>query len=245
MSRLPLSRLLALVLAALGLLASGVVASPASAARPVPKIWGVVTDDRGAPVLGVQVTAADEDGKAAASDLSYDDPDGDQAPRPGYFELFVGSNGSYTVTLQKEGYRSVQLRDVEVARGSRVVDLGEIELKRFYATRSAGKLADDSIGPKDRARVTVTVTCPQGCEGVALTGKVVVKVGRTSLGSATLAASHKGKITVTLPRLDKGSYDLKALYEGAPSLKASSSKSFTLTVRKPNRKRPNARDWLA
>jgi hypothetical protein len=245
MARLPLSRLLALVLAAVALLASGLVASPASAAPPVPKIWGVITDDRGTPVLDVQVQAIDEDGKVAASDLSYDDPDGDQSPRPGYFELFVGSNGSYTVTLKKSGYRSVRYVDVEVARGSRVVDLGEIELYRIFATKTVGKLADDSVSPKDKAKVTVTVTCPQGCEGVDLTGKVVVKNGRKALASATLAAAHKGKVAVTLPKLDKGTYDLKAVYSGASSLKASTSKAFTLTVKKPNRKRPNARDWLA
>lgn len=238
-----LSSLLALALVALGLLASGLAASPASAARPEPKIWGAVLDDRGVPVLGVEVTAVGENGKA--SDLSYDDPDGDQAPRPGYFELFVGSNGSYTVTLKKDGYRTVQVRDVEVARGSRVVALGDIDLPRLFATRTSGRLADNSVTPKDKAKVAVTVTCPDGCDGVALTGTVLVKDGRRSVGSATLAAANKGKVTVTLPRLDQGSYDLEAVYEGARSLKASTSKAFTLTVKKPNRKRPNARDWLA
>jgi hypothetical protein len=219
----------------LGLVASGFSVAPASAA-PHPKIWGVVTDGAGAPVLGVHVEATDEDGDVVASDLSYDDPDGDHAPRPGYFELYVGANGTFTVTFKKKGFVSEKVRGVEVARGSRVVDLGEVALLR--TTETSGKLDKAEIRADEKGKVKVTVE-PHGMKP---TGGIEVREGRKTVGSATLKAKHKGQLTVTLDKLAKGTHELKVVYDGSSVFAGSTSGKLTLTVKPPKKKlqRPNA-----
>ena len=103
----------------LGFVATGLVATSASAVVE-PKIWGVVLDGKGKPVLDVVVTAVDEDGKPAATDLSYEGGTAEDSPRQGYFALMVGSNGTYTVTLKKAGFVTEKVTGIEIAGGQRV-----------------------------------------------------------------------------------------------------------------------------
>ena len=240
MSRsLLMSSLLALAMAPTG---TTFVASSAAAA-PEPLIQGVVVDQADRPVLGVKVQAIADDGSAAASDESYENVTAEGDPQPGYFALHVGDLGTYTVVLSKKGYFSETLEGVTLNRRGRIASLGEVELtRRPAATTTRAALKDAVVAPDERARVVVTVTAD---DGASPTGSVKVKDGRDALGSATLRAGDKGKVTITLPRLGRGSHDLKVFYGGADLLQPSTSKAFTLTVKKPNRERPNARDWLA
>ena len=221
----------ALALALLSFGAVATAASPASAA-PDRKIWGVVQDGRGLPVLDVVVRAVGQDGLTAASDRSYDDPDGNGAPKPGYFELFPSTNGTYTVTFKKTGFVSEQVSGVRIARGQRVQGLGEIELLRTSTT--SARLAKGTILVGDKGKVHVTVA-PAGTRP---TGSVVVKEGRTKVGSATLKAIHKGEITVILDKLPKGSHDLRVSYLGSGVHEGSTSAKLTLTVKPARRSRP-------
>jgi hypothetical protein len=66
-------------------------------------------------------------------------------------------------------------------------------------------------------------------------GAVEVREGRKVVGAGRLRSSARGKVVVTLKRLDAGRHDLKAYFLGSKSLRASSSRAVTLTVKKPRR----------
>jgi hypothetical protein len=119
-------------------------------------------------------------------------------------------------------------------RGGRIT---ELDVPLLRVTTTAGQLRRSTITARDRGRVAVTVT------SVKPTGKVLVKEGRQTVGSTTLRGADRGAATITLDRLGKGSHDLKAVYAGSSLHAPSTSKKFTLTVKKPKRKRPNARVW--
>lgn len=227
---------------ALALLSFGAVATAASSASAAPdrKIWGVVEDGRGQPVLDVVVRALDRDGLTAASDRSYDDPDGNGAPKPGYFELFPPTNGTYTVTLKKAGFVPAKVSGVKIGKGQRVQGLGELELIRTSTTSAKLVRATVLVGDRGKVKITVAPT------GTKPTGAVVVKEGRSKVGSATLRATHRGEIAVTLDKLPRGSHDLKVSYLGSRVHQGSTSAKLTLTVKAPKRKRqlPNALAYI-
>ncbi|MFC6287931.1 Ig-like domain repeat protein [Nocardioides sp. GCM10027113] len=235
----------ALAVSALGLTLSGLAVTPAAAA-PEPKIWGVVVDQGNRPVLDVTVQAVNQRGVVAASDLSYDDPDGNSAPRPGYFGLFVGGKGTYDVTFSKKGYFSRTVEEVTVARGGWVRALGDVVLQRKpQESKTSAKLADSSITTSEKGRVTVSVGCDDvACDGLVPTGKVTVTSDGDVLGSGVLRPANKGKLTIVLGKLGRGSYALRASYKGDEFLKASGSRAVTLKVTRPSRTRPNARAWI-
>lgn len=215
---------LVMLVLTLGLVSFGLTA-PANAA-PEPKIWGVVVDGKGNPILDVEVKAT---GAGRASDLSYE---GGDFAQPGYFELFVGELGTYSVSFSKTGYESVKHGGVKVAKGQRVVGIGEVELMRSSSVggKVVGKV---EVGDKPKVRVAV------GYAGKgAPTGKVQVKLGSKVLASGNLKASNRGVVTVTLPKQTKsGSFKLSLSYAGdALYMDASSDRSVTLEVTKKARR---------
>lgn len=221
----------------LGLVATGLVTTSASAAREK-LIQGVVVDQGGHPVLGVTVSAVGADGENAASDLSYENTDASGDPQRGYFALHV-TRGTFDVKLSKEGYTSVTISGIEITRRHPVESLGEVELvKKAVGTETSGKLVDNEITTDDKGKVKVTVT--PGAQKP--TGDVQVKEGSKVLGSAELVARNKGEVTVTLKKLAKGSHDLKVVYTGSKFHKASTSSKLTLVVKaaKRHRRLPNA-----
>ncbi len=234
---MPRSRPVAGLLLALtlGLVGAGLSAAPASAAVE-PKVWGVVLDGKGKPVLDVVVTAVDEDGETVASDLSYEGGAADDSPRQGYFQLFPGGNGTYTVTLKKKGFATEKFSGIKIASGDRVQGLGDVTLLRV--SKTSGKLVKETVTADDKAKVKAAVT--PGSEKP--TGKLLVKKGTKVVGSGALKATHKGELTITLDKLAKGSYDLKVVYAGSGFHAESASDKFTLTVKAPkkNRQVPNA-----
>jgi hypothetical protein len=210
---------------------SAPVAASKAAARPL--VQGVVTDQFGRYVDGVQVRATRADGTAAASAESYASAWAD-GPQHGYFFLEVGKVGTYTVTLSKKGYKTVEYAKVVVTRKRKVVSLGEIEIAKVLAsTTTSALLTKAAISTKDRGSVVVTVATKATKKPV---GGVEIREGNKVVGSGVLKSSHHGKLTVILEKLSKGSHTLRAYFLGSESLAASTSKRpVTLVVSKPRR----------
>ena len=231
-------RRIAAVLAACGALLVAPHALPAQAAtshasRPAapalaavhPLIQGVVVDQSGDPVDDVQVQATKADGTPQASALTYAS-DREDGPQHGYFYVEV-TKGSYTLTLSKSGYRTVEYDAGTITRRAQKVSLGELVIKRIAAaTATRASLRKSTVNTRQHGEVTVTVTS----KGAKPVGAVEVREGRHVVGDATLRKSARGTVTIELDKLAKGQHVLKAYFLGNSSFKASSSRSFTLTV---------------
>ena len=191
-----------------------------------PLIQGVVVDQDGKPVDDVDVQALEVDGtEPAASALTYASewPDG---PQHGYFYVEV-PRGSYTLTLAKRGYRTVEYDAGTVVRRHQKVSMGELVIKKVAtrSTTSAG-LQHATVTTRQRGVVDVTVTGSGGRP----TGEVVVREGRDVVGDGTLTRSARGHVTITLDRLGRGDHDLRASFRGSASWRPSTSKVLTLRV---------------
>lgn len=91
-------------------------------------------------------------------------------------------------------------------------------------------LSDSTITTKVKEKVKITVKAPGSTQE---TGKVVVHYGSKSKSkTATLTASDKGKVTVTLPKLKKGTYKVWVEYKGSSTVLADNSVKKNLKVRK-------------
>ena len=192
---------------------------------PANLIQGVVVDQDGRPVDGIKVRAFNAQGEPAASAETYAStwPDGRQH---GYFFLEV-PRGSYTLTLSKDGYKSLEYDAGQVTKRRKRISLGEIEIQKISApTRTSASLDRATISTKDKGSVAVTVARVKGSDKVA--GDVEVREGRKVVGAATLG--KKGTVTVRLDRLPKGEHSLTAYFLGTADHKSSSSKQLTLTV---------------
>jgi 5-hydroxyisourate hydrolase-like protein (transthyretin family) len=223
-------------------------ALPASASGPVPGsaaveppqgqalIQGVVTDQSGNPVDDVTVQATKADGTPAASALTYasDRADG---PQHGYFYLQV-TRGTYTLTFTKDGYRGDPL-EAQVTKRGQHVSLGEIEIRKVLAeTKTSADLVKATVTTKQNGEVEVSVTSKATGKP---TGDVEIREGRHVVGEGQVKSRDKGAVSLELDKLGKGEHDLKAYYLGSSTLKPSSSKSFTLTVKKAGKK-PGKKD---
>lgn len=208
---------------------SAVVAAAPSKAASGPMVQGVVTDQFGNYVDGVQVRATRADGTPAASAETYASrwPDGRQH---GYCFLEVGKVGTYTLTLSKKGYETVEYEAV-VTRKHKVVSLGEITIEKLVAsTTTSAMLTKKSVSNKEKATVVVAVTTKATKKP---TGEIEVREGGTVVGTGQLKANSQGTVTVTLGKLGKGGHVLRAYFLGSDELAPSSSKQpVTLVVGK-------------
>ncbi|MDR1151465.1 MAG: Ig-like domain-containing protein, partial [Bifidobacteriaceae bacterium] len=110
---------------------------------------------------------------------------------------------------------------------SGVTDAGKRAAPKVGAkTRVTAKVAKAKIGRGTRATVKVTVKVPGSAKP---TGKVAVSWGSRTK-AVTLKASAKGKVTVKLPRLSRGTYRLTVRYVDSAGKATSSSKAVRLTV---------------
>lgn len=204
--------------------------APARAATS-PLIQGVVLDQAGRYVDDVKVQALDEEGTVVATALTYESQ-WEDGPQHGYFFLEV-PRGSYTVELSKKGYKTVEYDAGRITKKQKKISLGEIEIQKIGATSTTTAVpAKDSITTKDNGKVTVTVK--SGATDKP-TGKIEIRDGREVVGDAVVNKRDKGTVTVTLDKLPKGTYELKAHFLGSADLKASSSSAFTLKVVKKKR----------
>ncbi len=99
-------------------------------------------------------------------------------------------------------------------------------------TRCSAKLKDSRITPAERAKVVVIVSSK-----ATPTGAVTVKNGRKVVGTGKLRKADDGSVTVTLPKLAKGTYQLTANYAGSQTAAAAKSPAVKLTVAKPRNHR--------
>lgn len=231
-------RLVATLLATSGVLLAAPHALPAQAAAPHahravaavttevhPLIQGVVVDQDGTPVDDVEVQATKADGTPQASDLTYANQH-DDGPQHGYFWLQV-TKGTYTLTLSKDGFKTVEYDAGQVSRRSQKISMGELVIKRIAAaTDTSASLQKSTVTTKQRGVADLTVTS----KGGKPVGDVEVREGRDVVGEGTLEKSDGGKLTLELDRLPRGAHELKAYFLGSAGFKESSSKSFTLTV---------------
>ncbi|HEU5037552.1 MAG TPA: Ig-like domain repeat protein [Nocardioides sp.] len=236
-------RRIAAALAACGVLLVVPHALPAQAAAPHahradaparaevhPLIQGVVVDQAGNPVDDVQVQATKGDGTQQASALTYASERAD-GPQHGYFFLEV-TKGTYTLTLSKQGYKTVQYDAGVITKPRQKISMGEIVIKKAAAaTTTKGSLKKATVNTKQRGQATVTVTS----KGAKPVGDVEVREGKRVVGEGTLRKSDGGSVTIMLDKLPKGAHDLKAYFLGGSAFKASASTSFTLTVVKARR----------
>jgi hypothetical protein len=111
------------------------------------------------------------------------------------------------------------LKEGETAAAVATIDL----LRQSSATAAPAVKA--KVGKKAKLNVSVTST---SMSGPVAGGKVVVKEGKKTLGSATL---KNGKAKVNLGKLKKGKHKLTVTYSGIPSVNGSSVKT-TVTVKK-------------
>lgn len=94
----------------------------------------------------------------------------------------------------------------------------------------SAKLARSRVKKSQRAKIRITVTIPGGSR-VRPTGQLVIRDGGKIIQISTMKTGHKGRITITLPRLKKGKHYLRATISGS-SLQSSRTTTYkTLTVR--------------
>ena len=207
--------------------ASAVGSAPSVRVAPAPAslIQGVVVDQVGRPVDDIVVKAVKATGEVAASALTYASnwPGGKQH---GYFFVEV-PRGSYTLTLAKDGYKSVEYDAGLITKRRKKISMGEIVIQKISApTTTSASLGKVSISTKDKGSVTVTVAPAKGRGTVG--GEVEVREGKKVVGAAPLG--KKGTVTITLAKLAAGTHKLTAYFLGTADHKASSSKELTLTV---------------
>jgi hypothetical protein len=162
-----------------------------------------------------------------ASSLLYASPDGKQ--EHGFYRLWGLEPGNYRIKfISPDGDFQEAITMVTV--GDREILPLDVMLKRRDATATKAALGDDVITTSDKGKVTVTVA-----GSGRPVGDVEIRLGRKEVGSDEVRASDKGRVTVTLDRLAAGRYTLKAYFLGSKAFKESTSRSVTLTVKKPRR----------
>lgn len=95
--------------------------------------------------------------------------------------------------------------------------------------KSTAKISAKSF--KKNTRPKVTVTLGRLNTGAYATGRVKVYVGTKVVTTVTLKASHKGKITLTLPKRYATSIKVKAVLMGSSTVASSTSKAVTVKTR--------------
>ncbi len=95
------------------------------------------------------------------------------------------------------------------------------------ASTSASLKLSKKVKASKKAKATVTIKAP----GSALKagGKVTLKAGSKTVGTGTV---KNGKVTITLKKLKKGSYKIKATFSGGTNFNASTTKAVKLKVTK-------------
>lgn len=94
-------------------------------------------------------------------------------------------------------------------------------------TTSTLKLAKSKIKASKKAKATVTVKISGS--SLKASGKVTLKAGSKTIGTGTV---KNGKATITLKKLKKGSYKVKATFAGGSNYGASATKTVKLKVTK-------------
>ncbi len=216
-----------------------VAATPSEPAPGRAWIQGVVIDQAGRPLDGIQVSATStvhpEDGPVA-SWLTYAAPaDG---PQHGFFRLYVprGKAATYDIDFSSptdaaDPYRARSLPDaVDVGRGSRtglIVKTGPVvmRLQRQAAARVSLDPSRNVTRPGSDATLATEVVSR---EVDPVTGRLQLEVDGRERGVRTLTAQSHGRAVFALPDLRPGRHTLAVSYAGSRDVRAARS---TTTVR--------------
>lgn len=150
-----------------------------------------------------------------------------EAVGPGYLIL---SEDSYTSKVYRR-YR-VEATDSwfpEAFIHFRDVGAAAAPMKAAVATQ-VSVAVPSRVNTSVRAVATVTVTT---ADGSAPVGVVRVRRGGVTVATATLTAASKGRATVLLPKLKRGTRWISAVYDGNASTLAATSRSARVVVVKP------------
>ena len=139
-------------------------------------------------------------------------------------------NGTVTVNLSTSklnvGTRSIVASYLGTTDTAAVVsDPKSVVITKASSTVTMSK-STYSVKYPAKAKVSATVKITGGV-GVTATGSVTIKKGTKILAKGNLLST--GKVNITLPKLAKGTYALKAYYNGSSNV-GISNKSFTLKV---------------
>jgi len=126
--------------------------------------------------------------------------------------------GSYTVTARYAGTTGV-------AASSATAKLTVVR-----ATSLKAKVSPRTVTTRTKAKVSLTATASPKA---TVSGKVTVKVykGKRVVATKTVSLS-RSHATVTLPRLAKGTYTVKATYAGSSSAAPATAKAVTVKVKR-------------
>lgn len=73
----------------------------------------------------------------------------------------------------------------------------------------SARFSKSTIKKSQRAKLRITATLPSATNGLYPTGQLVIRDGGKIVAIKTLAASRRGKVTVTLPKLAKGKHYIR------------------------------------
>lgn len=180
------------------------------------------------------------------------DVDGEgNGPEPtGNANILVDGRVVGTVGLNSEGVADVTL-PADTPAGKHTVDihyLGDVNTRPAKMSESTGPMGGALVIPIYKADTHTTVTAPHKVRRskhakvtvkvaaedalVAPTGRVAIYVGTRRVRTATLQASGHGKVTVSLPKMGKGSRHIKAVYLADRNHTDSKSAAKTVKVKK-------------
>ncbi|MFD6178826.1 MULTISPECIES: Ig-like domain-containing protein [unclassified Isoptericola] len=160
----------------------------------------------------------------------------------GTVTVYRGSRRVGRATVDGDGFMTMTL-------GAKALPVGKVRLRAVYSgdglyygrttyrtvrvekarTRTSATLVDRSLTRSQRPKTVVTV---KARPGVALTGRLVVKVDGTTVKTVRLTKGDKGRRTIRLPRVERGHHYFTVYYKATATTKASVSRNANyFTVR--------------
>ncbi|SED95120.1 Fibronectin type III domain-containing protein [Streptomyces sp. 3213] len=134
----------------------------------------------------------------------------------------LNSSGKVTVNVSNHLKVATHSLTVSYAGATKLnASSATVSLKITKANPTVTKTAPATIGHTARAKVTVKVTAT----GTTPTGTVRIYEGSRIIATGTLSG---GKVTLTLPRLSRGTHTLHAYYAGSTTVNTKSGANFTI-----------------
>lgn len=158
---------------------------------------------------------------------------------------YVEEVGSNYLILSEDSYTSKIYRRYKVLTGAswypeRFIHFKDVTAPTAPAPTPTPPTATSTVSVRTATKIfatmrpTVAVTV-RTSDGSAPTGTVRVRRGGVTVATATLTAASKGAVTVTLPRLARGTQWISAVFDGNAKVRAGTSASSRLVVAKAPR----------
>lgn len=155
-----------------------------------------------------------------------------------------GSTVLASKALDADGVIAIAVSGLKLAPGVRALTIayGGVagQTQPSQATRSitivkaksatVGKLAATTISRTSYPKITARVTA-SGVPAATFTGTFTVYDGTRAIKKVTLKTTNLGKLTITLPKLARGTHYIKVVYSGNSKVAQSTSPKYKLVVR--------------